>query len=197
MARTSSLLGAMAQVDMAIPLDKISVKWQGLQSRRRVLVFRMAGMQIGRGCRLERIRVRHAMKIRIGDCTSLTEGCWLWPSFPELEGIRIQIGQYNYFNRDCMIDACSRIEIGNHNMLGPGVYITDANHIMEPSRPVTETSMDKGTTVIGNGCWIGARAIILKDVCLGDNCTVAAGAVVTKSFPAGSVVAGVPARRIR
>ena len=57
--------------------------------------------------------------------------------------------------------------------------------------------MDAGKVIIGNYCWIGAKAIILKDVVLGDHCVVAAGSVVTKSFPAGSVIAGVPAKLIR
>jgi acetyltransferase-like isoleucine patch superfamily enzyme len=51
--------------------------------------------------------------------------------------------------------------------------------------------------VIGNHCWIGAKAVILKDVVLGDYCVVAAGAVVTKSFSAGSVIGGVPAKLLR
>lgn len=50
--------------------------------------------------------------------------------------------------------------------------------------------------VIGDGCWIGEGACILKGVELGENCVVGANAVVTKSFPAGSVLGGVPARRI-
>jgi maltose O-acetyltransferase len=57
--------------------------------------------------------------------------------------------------------------------------------------------MDPGETVIGNGCWVGAGAIILKGVHLGDRSIVGAGAVVTKSFPAGSIVAGVPARLVK
>lgn len=51
--------------------------------------------------------------------------------------------------------------------------------------------------VVGRGCWIGSRAIILKGVRLGEGCIVGAGAVVTKSFPAWSVIAGNPARLIR
>jgi len=57
--------------------------------------------------------------------------------------------------------------------------------------------MERGKVCIGNGCWIGAKAVILKDVILGDRCVVGAGAVVTRSFAAGSVIAGVPARLIR
>jgi len=56
--------------------------------------------------------------------------------------------------------------------------------------------MDIGRVKIGNHCWIGAGAIILKNVELGDACVVGAGAVVTKSFPPGSVLGGVPAKII-
>jgi maltose O-acetyltransferase len=56
--------------------------------------------------------------------------------------------------------------------------------------------MDVGRVRIGNGCWIGAKAVILMNVELGDRCVVGAGAVVTRSFPADSVVVGVPARPI-
>ncbi len=51
--------------------------------------------------------------------------------------------------------------------------------------------------LIGSGTWIGANAIILCGVELGKCCVVAAGSVVTKSFPDYSVVAGVPAKLIK
>jgi acetyltransferase-like isoleucine patch superfamily enzyme len=143
---------------------------------------------------LERVRVRYPELIEIGQGNALTSGCWLWPSKPAPgAGPIIRIGEYNYFNRDVMIDACGRIEIGDHNMFGPGVYITDSNHNMELGRRVTESGMSVGYVSIGNSCWVGARAIILKDVALGNECVVAAGAVVTRSFPAGSIIGGVPA----
>lgn len=51
-------------------------------------------------------------------------------------------------------------------------------------------------TYIGARCFIGARSIIMPGVRIGDNCIVAAGAVVTRDVPPGSVVAGNPARII-
>ena len=45
--------------------------------------------------------------------------------------------------------------------------------------------------------WIGEGAVILPGISLGDGCVVGANAVVTRSFEAGSVLAGVPARRIK
>lgn len=93
-----------------------------------------------------------------------------------------------------MIDACGKVEIGNFNMFGPDVYITDSNHTFGNDLPPSKQPMQIGKVKIGNNCWIGAKAIILKDVELGDGCVVGAGAVVTKSFPAGSVIVGVPGK---
>jgi maltose O-acetyltransferase len=154
-------------------------------------------MKIGERSRLEPIRVRRPSQIDVGAHNSLTRGCWLWPVDSDHNGVRIRIGNYNFFNRDVTIDACNQIEIGDHNMIGPGVYITDSNHTVSPGRRVADNPMALGKVRIGSGCWIGARAIILKDVTLGDGCIVGAGAVVTKSFPAGSTIAGVPARVLK
>jgi len=56
--------------------------------------------------------------------------------------------------------------------------------------------MSRGQVRIGNRCWIGAKAVILKDVELGDGSVVGAGAVVTRSFPKDSVLVGIPARAL-
>jgi acetyltransferase-like isoleucine patch superfamily enzyme len=57
--------------------------------------------------------------------------------------------------------------------------------------------MNVGQVKIGNRCWIGAKAVILKNVEIGDGCVVAAGSVVTRPVAPGLVVAGVPARVIK
>ena len=50
---------------------------------------------------------------------------------------------------------------------------------------------------IGDHCWIGTNAVLLAGTVLGDRCVVGAGSVVTKSFPAGSVIGGVPAKLLK
>lgn len=52
-------------------------------------------------------------------------------------------------------------------------------------------------TVIGSGCFVGAGANIMPGVTLGPGCRGGANAVVTKSFPSGSVIGGVPTKLIR
>ncbi|WP_447643573.1 acyltransferase [Nocardioides zeae] len=50
---------------------------------------------------------------------------------------------------------------------------------------------------IGNGAWIGARALILPGVSVSEGCVIAAGAVVNRNTEPHGLYAGVPARRIR
>jgi acetyltransferase-like isoleucine patch superfamily enzyme len=168
---------------------------RGATSRVRLLLYRALGMRLGKRNRIEGGgRVRRCSQIAIGDFNAFTQGCWLWPEDTDFAGTRIRIGNSNYFNRNVMIDACCLVAIGDHNMFGPDVYVTDSNHQFRAGFSPGELPMDRGTVAIGNRCWIGAKAVILKGVQLGDGCVVAAGAVVTRSVEAGAVVAGVPAR---
>lgn len=169
----------------------------GLMSRIRVLSFRFFGMTMGRRNRFERGRIRRISQVAMGDLNHFSEGWYLWPEDGNYDGIRIRLGNNNYFNRSMMIDSCNYIEIGNNNMFGPDVYMTDSNHTFGMGIDPHTVPMKKGTVKIGNSCWIGAKAVILKDVELGDFCVVAAGAVVTRSFPSGSVIGGVPAKLLK
>jgi acetyltransferase-like isoleucine patch superfamily enzyme len=168
---------------------------RGAMSRVRLAAYRFLGMKQGRHNRMEGGgRCRRLAQIQIGNYNSFTQGCWLWPLDESFDGIRICIGNGNYFNRNLMIDACGGVQIGDDNMFGPDVYIVDSNHTFEKGVSPKALPMERGRIKIGNHCWIGAKSIILKDVELGDGCVVGAGSVVTKSFPAGSLIAGVPAK---
>jgi acetyltransferase-like isoleucine patch superfamily enzyme len=171
---------------------------RGVVSRLRLAVYRFLGMKAGARNRMEGLgRVRRCSQIEIGSYNAFTQGCWLWPIDADYSGIRIRIGDRNYFNRNLMIDVCGLVEIGDHNMFGPDVYITDSNHKVGPGLKPNEQPMDVGRVKIGNCCWIGAKVVILKDVELGDGCVVGAGSVVTRSVAPGSVVAGVPASLLK
>jgi len=170
---------------------------RGLASRIRIGMYKMFGLRAGAKNRMESSRCRRLSQIVIGTNNAFTQGTMLWPEDADYDGVRIRIGNKNYFNRNIMIDACGYIEIGNNNMFGPDIYITDSNHSFGIGLSPSAQPMQRGQVKIGNHCWIGAKAVILKDVELGDYCVVAAGAVVTKSFPAGSVIGGVPAKLLR
>ena len=83
---------------------------RGAMSRLRLLVYRVLGMRQGSKNRMEgRGRVRRCSQIAVGDNNAFTEGCWLWPEDTDFAGVRIRIGNSNYFNRNVMIDACGSV----------------------------------------------------------------------------------------
>lgn len=96
--------------------------------------------------------------------------------------------------RCCFLLAKDRIEIGENSTLAYGVsVITGA----DPNGPKNKLSKLypplHAPVVIGNDCWIGANAIILPGVTIGDCVMVAAGSVVNKDIPSNVLVAGNPA----
>ena len=96
------------------------------------------------------------------------------------------------------VAAADRVEIGDDVLIAAWVYITDHGHRIDSHLPPIEAGLDvPKAVVIGEGCWLGERSIILSGVTLGPGCVVGAGAVVTRNFPAGSVIAGVPAKLLR
>lgn len=170
---------------------------RGLMSRMRLTIYRLLGMKQGHHNRMEGGgRCRRLSQIEIGNYNAFTQGCWLWPLDESYDGIRIKIGNGNYFNRNVMIDSCGYVEIGDDNMFGPDVYIADSNHTVEQGWSAKQRPMHRGQVKIGNRCWVGAKTVILKDVELGDGCVIGAGAVVTRTVPAGAVVGGIPAKSL-
>ncbi len=84
------------------------------------------------------------------------------------------------------------ITIGRQCDIGNGVEFVPGSHLIGPS----DRRAGEGTAQpikIGDGCWIGARSIILGGVSIGAGCVVAAGSVVTRDVPDNMLVAGVPA----
>lgn len=95
--------------------------------------------------------------------------------------------------------SAAPITIGNHCLIASDVMISFENHGMNPenTNSYAELPLESKSVKIGDGCWIGEKACVCPGVELGERCIVAAGAVVAKSFPAFSLVGGVPAKMIK
>ena len=110
----------------------------------------------------------------------------------------ITIGNQAEINTGCFLLASERIMIGDNTALAYQVTIlTSADPNGLYSKLVKIYPRVKKPVIIGNDCWIGARATILPGVTIGNYCVIAAGSVVTKDIPDYTVVAGVPAKEVK
>ncbi len=105
---------------------------------------------------------------------------------------KITIQKGVILTRDITLSAFKEIIIEKDVQLAPYSAIYDSNHEM----PITSGKRKISSVKIGQGSWLGHGATILKGVKIGKNVTVAAGSVVTKSFPKNSIVGGIPAKKI-
>lgn len=121
----------------------------------------------------------------------------------------IAIGARTSIGGATVIEALQSVTIGDDCLISH--YVTIQDHDSHPlawehrSSDVLDwlaglkdwTFVQHADVTIERRCWVGTRCIILKGVHLGEGCVVAAGSVVTKSFPPYSLIAGNPARLIR
>ena len=132
---------------------------------------------------------RKVMGLRIGRSSSIAMGCFL-TGFAT--GWSIRIGDNSAVNRRCYLDGRRGIEIGNNVNVSPEVYIVTFTH--DPQSPTF--ACKGGPVVIDDHAWIGARAILMPGVHVGEGAVVGAGAVVTHDVAPYSIVGGAPARPI-
>jgi maltose O-acetyltransferase len=118
------------------------------------------------------------------------------PPFYCSYGQNIYIGDHVFLNVLCTILDCNEVHIGHHVMIGPNVQIYTAAHVLQ-AEPRNQGWEVAKPIVIEENVWLGGGAILLPGVRVGRNAVVGAGAVVSRSVPANTVVAGNPARVIR
>lgn len=106
----------------------------------------------------------------------------------------INIGKNVFINHGCSFLDLGGITIEDDVLIGPNVQLITENH---PIQPAERKALDLKSILIKRNAWVGAGAIILPGVTVGENSVVAAGAVVTKDVPSNTVVGGVPARVIK
>lgn len=166
------------------------------------------------------VRVKCADRLECGPQVRLQDGCFI--DALSTDGVRLRggvllgrncrvectgslasvgkglvVGEGSTFGSDCYFGAAGGIEIGADVMAGQYVRFHSENHCFaDPIVPIRSQGVTHEGIRVGHGCWIGAGAVFLDGSSLGEGCVVAANAVVTKEFPAGSIVAGVPAKVI-
>ncbi|HNV29795.1 MAG TPA: sugar O-acetyltransferase [Cyclobacteriaceae bacterium] len=109
-------------------------------------------------------------------------------------GKHTKIGKNVFINFDCTFLDLGGITIEDNVLIAPKVSLLSEGH---PLSPQNRHSLMVGHIHIKKNVWIGAGAIILHGVTIGENSIVAAGAVVSKDVPSNTLVGGVPAKFIK
>ena len=154
---------------IGLDFDLMVLRWIGHIPSHiiRLLVYRLAGIKIGRGSRIH-----------------------MGANFFNPRGITI--GDDTIIGDHCFLDGRAPLKIGNHIAIASQVLIYNSEHnIHSPNFEATEEPV-----TIDDYVFVGARATILPGIKIGKGAVVAAGAVVTKDVPPMIMVGGVPAKKI-
>ncbi len=127
----------------------------------------------------------------------LGEGCYIEPPFySNMGAAHVHFGDHVYCNFGVTMVDDTHIYVGDHTMFGPNVTVATAGHPILPE--LRERGYQYNAPVhIGKNCWIGAGALIMPGVTVGDNVVVGAGSVVTKDLPDNVIAVGNPCRVLR
>ena len=134
-------------------------------------------------------------RLSIGSGTLLEPGCWITMAAEA----RISIGEGCFLNKNTMLAAHERIEVGDHVMFANNCFVGDADHRYDdPDTPITQQGfVGRGAVRIGSNVWFGVGCVVTGGVEIGDRAVIGANSVVTKDIPAGTIAAGAPAKVLR
>jgi acetyltransferase-like isoleucine patch superfamily enzyme len=138
----------------------------------------LAGTTLGEHARIAGgASVRHST---LGDCSAIGRDCKV---------THADIGRYCAIAWDTTVNATAHP--------ASSLTVSAFPYVPEMGAFVVARDQTWARTVLGNDVWIGANAVVMPGVRIGDGAIVGAGAVVTKDVPPYAVVAGVPARHVR
>jgi maltose O-acetyltransferase len=124
-----------------------------------------------------------------------TDTNWIRPGC-YFGGSDIVIGVGTRVNYRCFFDGAAPIRIGKRCGIGMEVMFCTSTHAI--GMAVERAGADRPAPIIvEDGCWLGARTVVLPGVTIGHGCVIATGAVVCKNCLPNGLYTGVPARRIK
>lgn len=125
------------------------------------------------------------------------EGCYIEPPFhANWAGKHVHFGNNVYANFNLTLVDDTDIYVGDKVMFGPNVTVATAGHPIDPE--LRYQAMQYNIPVhIGENVWIGANAVVLPGITIGDNSVIGAGSVVTKDIPPNVIAVGNPCRVLR
>lgn len=125
------------------------------------------------------------------------EDCYIEPPlYANFGGAHVHFGRNIYANFHLTLVDDTHIYVGDYTMFGPNVTVATAGHPILPELRL-EGYQYNAPVHIGKNCWIGAGALIMPGITIGDNVVIGAGSVVTKDIPDNTVAVGNPCKVLR
>jgi maltose O-acetyltransferase len=109
---------------------------------------------------------------------------------------RVAIGEGSHISYRCFFDGLDRVTIGRNCDIAMEVLFGTSTHRIGDARRRGGESI-KAPVIVGDGVWIGARAMVMPGVTVGDGCVIGAGSIVTKDCQPNGLYVGAPARRVQ
>ncbi len=165
----------------------------------------------------QNVVLRHPRKIRIGNDVVVDDNVLLDAKGVDNTGIQLDDGVFIGRNTilsckngdihleeranigfNCEIFSADKVTVGKDVMLAAYVYLVGGNHMHDRvDIPVSQQGRIGLPIRIGDGCWLGAHAVVGGGAHVGEHAIIGAGAVVLEEVPAYYVAAGVPAKLVR
>jgi acetyltransferase-like isoleucine patch superfamily enzyme len=209
--------GKNYQIDNAIPnayfiyqiFSRLTMSFRGLVFLRKNVflgsntkILNKKNFSIGKNTTIEnnvvldgfsKNKIKIGCNVKIGSYSKL-----LSTSHMSKYGLGMVIGNNSAFGDFTHFGAPGGIVIGNDVIAGSYVSFHSENHVFsDTSTLIREQGVTSKGIIIGNNVWIGAKVTFLDGAKVGDNCVVAAGAVVNDQFPNNVVIGGVPAKILK
>ena len=184
----------------------------------RKIFYRFLFKKIGKGVVFgKNITIRHPNKIIIGDNVVIDENCMLDAKGTTNKGIEIKNSCYIGRNTilsckngdiileenvnigfNCEIQSSSHVSIDKNTLIAAYVYIIAGDHLLniEGQSASSAHGSSKGI-VIGENCWLGAKATVFDGVEIGHDTVIGASALVNNNIPPFSIAVGIPAKVIK
>lgn len=113
-------------------------------------------------------------------------------------GVGIRIGNHVGIGEYAYLGGGGGLHIGDECIIGQYFSCHPENHLFgDLDTAIRFQGVTRNGIKVGSNCWIGSKVTLLDGVALGEGCVVAAGSVVTQSFPPFSVIGGVPAKLLK
>jgi acetyltransferase-like isoleucine patch superfamily enzyme len=137
--------------------------------------------------------------IQLGNSVSIDAFSWVIVSTSlHYIGDRIVIGNNVGIGEFASLGGVRVLEIGDEYIVGQYWSCHPKNHNYgDLNVSIRHQGVTRKGMKIGKNCWIGSKVTVLDGVHIGDGSIVAAGSVVTKSFPENSIIGGVPTKLLK